>query len=52
MKDPHFAPAPAGNASSEPPEVEVVIEVPRGSFLELGSSGSIDFVAPLPCPFQ
>ena len=52
MKDPHFAPAPAGNASSEPPEVEVVIEVPRGSFLKRGSSGSIDVVAPLPCPFN
>lgn len=52
MKDPHFALAPAGNASSEPPEVEVVIEVPRGSFLKRGSSGSIDFVSPLPCPFN
>ena len=46
MKDPHFVPAPAGNASSEPPEVEVLIEVPRGSFLKRGSSGSIDFVSP------
>ena len=52
MKDPHFVAAPAGNASSQPPEVEVVIEVPRGSFLKRGSSGSIDFVSPLPCPFN
>ena len=52
MKDPHFVAAPAGNASSEPPEVEVVIEVPRGSFLKRGSSGSINFVSPLPCPFN
>jgi inorganic pyrophosphatase len=37
----------------EPPtEVEVVIEVPRGSFLKRGSSGTIDFVSPLPCPFN
>ena len=36
----------------EPPEVEVVIEVPRSSFLKPGSSGSIDFVSPLPCPFN
>ena len=36
----------------KPPVVEVVIEVPRGSFLKRGSSGSIDFVSPLPCPFN
>jgi inorganic pyrophosphatase len=46
------APVPSVGASSEPPEVEVVIEVPRGSFLKRGSSGSIDFVSPLPCPFN
>jgi Inorganic pyrophosphatase len=43
---------PATNMFLEPPEVEVVIEVPRGSFLKRGSSGSIDFVSPLPCPFN
>jgi len=37
---------------SAPPEVEVVIEVPRGSFLKRGSTGSIDFVSPLPCPYN
>jgi len=37
---------------AEPPEVEVVIEIPRGSFLKRGSSGRIDFVSPLPCPFN
>jgi inorganic pyrophosphatase len=36
----------------KPPEVEVVIEVPRGSFLKRGSTGHIDFVSPLPCPFN
>ena len=36
----------------EPPEVEVVIEVPRGSFLKRGSTGHIDFISPLPCPFN
>lgn len=40
------APAP------EPPELEVVIEIPRGSFLKRGSSGDIDFISPLPCPFN
>jgi len=34
------------------PEVEVVIEVPRGSFLKRGSTGRIDFVSPLPCPYN
>lgn len=34
------------------PEVEIVIEIPRGSFLKRGSSGQIDFVSPLPCPFN
>jgi len=39
-------------AFPEPPEVEVVIEIPRGSFLKRGSTGHIDFVSPLPCPFN
>ena len=34
------------------PELEVVIEVPRFSFLKRGSNGRIDFVSPLPCPFN
>jgi len=46
MKGPHFVAAPAGNASSQPPEAEVVIEVLRGGFLKRGSSGSVDFVSP------
>lgn len=32
--------------------MEVVIEIPRGSFLKKGSNGHIDFVSPLPCPFN
>ena len=34
------------------PEVDVVIEIPRGSFLKRGSKGHVDFVSPLPCPFN
>ncbi len=34
------------------PEVDVVIEIPRGSFLKRGSTGRIDFVSPLPCPYN
>jgi len=30
----------------------VLIEIPRGSFLKRGSTGHIDFVSPLPCPFN
>ncbi len=36
----------------QPPILEVEIEIPRGSFLKRGSSGAIDFVSPLPCPFN
>ena len=40
-------------SESQPaPWVEVMIEVPRWSFLKRGASGSIDFVSPLPCPFN
>ena len=30
----------------------VVIDVPRGSFLKRNDDGLIDFVSPLPCPFN
>lgn len=33
-------------------EIDVVIEVPRGSFLKRGSTGEVDFISPLPCPFN
>ena len=36
----------------EPILVEVVVEIPRGSFLKRGSAGSLDFVSPFPCPFN
>jgi inorganic pyrophosphatase len=39
-------------ADETTPEVDVVIEVPRGSFLKRGSTGHVDFVSPLPCPFN
>jgi len=45
------AAADAGPAAA-PIEVEVLIEIPRGSFLKRGSTGQIDFVSPLPCPFN
>ena len=38
--------------NSAPPVVEVTIEIPRGSFLKRGSNGHIDFVSPVPCPFN
>ena len=40
------------DGSGSPPVVEVVIEIPRGSFLKRGSAGQIDFVSPLPCPYN
>jgi inorganic pyrophosphatase len=34
------------------PRVEVTVEIPRWSFLKRGSSGHLDFISPLPCPFN
>jgi inorganic pyrophosphatase len=44
--------SPAREATIEVPEVEVVIEIARGSFLKRGSTHHIDFISPLPCPFN
>ena len=52
MQTTSFARDAKGSTSAEPLEVDVLIEVPRGSFLKRGSSGSIDFVSPFPCPFN
>lgn len=41
-----------GDEFPGPPRLDVVIEIPRGSFLKRGSTGRIDFVSPLPCPFN
>ena len=38
--------------SSGFPQLEVVIEIPRGSFLKRGSTGKLDFFSPFPCPFN
>jgi len=35
-----------------PLAVDVIVEIPRGSFLKRGSTGQVDFVSPLPCPFN
>jgi inorganic pyrophosphatase len=43
---------PTGRTLSTPPILDVVIEIPRGGFLKRGSTGQIDFVSPLPCPFN
>jgi inorganic pyrophosphatase len=32
--------------------VLVTIEISRGSFLKRGTEGQVDFVSPLPCPFN
>jgi inorganic pyrophosphatase len=43
---------PVWDARQPPPELEVLIEIPRGSFLKRGSTGQVDFISPLPCPFN
>jgi inorganic pyrophosphatase len=35
-----------------PDEADVRIEVPRGSFVKRRPDGSIDFVSPIPCPYN
>ena len=52
MNNADLARSPAREGAPEPPEVEVVIEIPRGSFLKRGSTGHLDFISPLPCPFN
>jgi len=41
-----------GGAARAPLEVQVMIEIPRWSFLKRGSTGHLDFISPLPCPFN
>jgi inorganic pyrophosphatase len=52
MNDPSHHPVSDLDQWLQPPEVEVLIEIPRGSFLKRGSTGHVDFVSPLPCPFN
>lgn len=52
MTDANPPPSQTRDEIPEPLEVDVVIEVPRGSFLKRGYTGHIDFVSPLPCPFN
>ena len=52
MKDTQLGPANTPKSAPEPLEVDVVIEIPRGGFLKRGSSGQIDFISPLPCPYN
>jgi inorganic pyrophosphatase len=52
MNDVNRSPYHVPEAVLEPPEVDVVIEIPRGSFLKHGSTGQVDFISPLPCPFN
>jgi inorganic pyrophosphatase len=33
-------------------ELDVIIEIPRGSCMKRGSTGNLDFVSPFPCPFN
>ena len=37
---------------ADAPEVEVIIEIPKGSFIKRGSTGHVDFVSPFPCPYN
>lgn len=41
-----------GTGAEDVLKLEVVVEVPRGSFLKRSSSGKVDFFSPFPCPFN
>jgi inorganic pyrophosphatase len=42
----------SASSANDAPSVEVVIEIPRGSFLKRDGHGCVDFVSPLPCPYN
>ena len=35
-----------------PSEVEAVVELPRGTLVKRRANGTVDFVSPLPCPYN
>jgi inorganic pyrophosphatase len=35
-----------------PEQLEVIVEVPRGGFIKRRDDGRVDFVSPVPCPFN
>jgi inorganic pyrophosphatase len=39
-------------ARIDAPQLEIRIEIPRGSFLKRGSRGKVDFISPFPCPYN
>ncbi len=52
MNSPYDITTPLPNTAADEPLIEVVIEVPRGGFVKRGAKGRIDFISPLPCPFN
>ena len=46
------APGPARPPYRPPARVDVQIDAPRFSFIKRDDRGAIDFVSPLPCPFN
>jgi inorganic pyrophosphatase len=49
---PAYSDATSSQSDTDFPEVTVVIEIPKGSFLKRGTLGQLDFISPLPCPFN
>jgi inorganic pyrophosphatase len=35
-----------------PVELSVLVEIPRASFIKRRPNGAVDFISPLPCPFN
>lgn len=43
---------PSSDGAVHPKQLEVVVEVPRGGFIKRTDAGGIDYVSPIPCPFN
>ena len=52
MAAPDSPHVPASARAAAPIAIDVTIEVPRFSFVKRGYGGHVDFVSPLPCPFN
>jgi inorganic pyrophosphatase len=44
--------SPSPSTSAFPDDLEVVIDVPRLGFIKRDDAGHVDFISPLPCPFN
>ncbi len=51
-QDPRGGSGYTADVPTSPRIVPVVVEVPRGSLVKYTAAGAIDYISPLPCPFN